>query len=117
MFLRRVAALALLASLAGAPAAAAAASWTRRSPTHCCRSKASCCCKSQGAKAGPEWKAARDCPRRCAAPGNLAVKLLWAPAATTIWRCGSDLRPVPARETAGIRSAFPASLYQRPPPA
>jgi hypothetical protein len=85
----------------------------------CCRTKKNCCCRKDGQRGqAPAWKAAAaDCERSCSPALATAKPLLFVesnvmPACGILSLAGMVLLP----SAQPVSSAYPAFLYQRPPP-
>jgi hypothetical protein len=90
----------------------------KTSTKSCCRTKGDCCCKTERGKSQPGWRAVSECLRQCQGALGLALKLY----ALTDLTVTKSARPMLVEEigvvesTSGQGSAYPAFLYQRPPP-
>lgn len=90
----------------------------KTSTKSCCRTKGDCCCKTERGKSQPGWRAVSECLRQCQGALGLAIKLyplagLMATASPRLL-LAEEIGVV--ESTGGQGSAYPAFLYQRPPP-
>ena len=119
--LRRAISALVVLSVVFQPAAAFAIQLLKASESvmSCCRTKRNCCCRKDGQRSQiPVWKAvAADCERSCSPATATAKPILFVQSQAVSARGMMPLAGMVLLPSAhAVSSAYPAFLYQRPPP-